>query len=445
MTPIHRREFLGTSAAGAAGLALPLAAAGQKAAAADKIRVALVGCGGMGRANLHDFMRLPEVEITALCDVDTHHISDAMKDVEKAKRPSGRVKTSQDFRKVLDNKDVDAVIVATPDHWHAYVLIAACAAGKDVYCEKPLSHNIVEGRAMVNAAKKNKRVVQIGTQQRSGTHFQDAVKYVQSGKLGHVYMCRTWITNNSGPEGAGNPPDVDHAPPGVDYELWLGPAPKRKFNPNRFHYQFRWFWDYGNGLCNDWGVHLNDIILWGMRVASPLSVSALGGRQEIKDNSDTPDTLDVYYEFPGFTHVYTVRRGRTLYGFHGLGHGMEFEGTAGTLTLDRGGWVVRDKDRRQTQRHGGSDQHFPHVKNFLHCVRSHSEKPASDIEAMHHATVTAHLANISYKVQRRVYWDPAGERCYRGYDPVSRRFLHEDGEANAYLLREPRKPWSLTS
>jgi predicted dehydrogenase len=446
MSSLQRREFMGSSAALAAGLAVPVAAAGPqpKRAAGDKLRVGLVGCGGMGRADLHDFMRLPEVEITALCDVDTHHIHDAMKDVEKGKRPADRVKTFQDFRKVIDSKDVDAVIVGTPDHWHAYVLIAACAAGKDVYCEKPLSHNIVEGRAMVSAARKHKRVVQIGTQQRSGTHFQEAVKYVRSGKLGHVFMCRTWITNGTPPQGAGNPPDEDRAPAGVDYEMWLGPAPEHKFNRNRFHHQFRWFWDYGNGLCNDWGVHLNDIILWGMQVASPLSVCAQGGKQEMKDNSDTPDTLDVYYEYPGFTHVYTVRRGRKLYGFHGRGHGMEFEGTAGTLTLDRGGWLVRDKDGRQTERHGGSDQHYPHVKNFLHCVRHRGEKTASDIEDMHHATVTAHLANISYKVKRRIYWDPVNERCYRGYDAVAKKFLHEDGEANAYLLREPRKPWSLT-
>jgi predicted dehydrogenase len=445
--PIHRRKFLGTSAAFAAGLTAPFALAEdrKKVAASDKIRVALVGCGGMGRYNLTDFMRFPEVEIVGLCDVDSHHLNDTMKQVEQARRPTDRVKTARDFRKIVESKDVDAVIVGTPDHWHAYVLIAACANDKDVYCEKPLSHNIVEGRAMVNAAKNHKRVVQIGTQQRSGQHFIDAVKYVQAGKLGHVYMCRTWITNGSPPDQIGNPPDKDHAPEGVDYEMWLGPAPKHRFNPNRFHHNFRWFFDYGNGLCNDWGVHLNDVILWGMKVASPRSVSAVGGKQEMKDNSDTPDTLDIYYEYPGFTHVYTVRRGRTLFGFHGKSHGMEFEGTGGTLTLDRGEWFVTSpRDGKVVERHGGSDQHYPHVRNFLQCIRNRLEKTASAIEDMHHATVTAHLANISYKIKRRVYWNPANERCFRGYDPKTGKFLHEDGEANAYLLREPRKPWSLT-
>jgi predicted dehydrogenase len=447
MSSIHRRQFLGASAAVAAGLAVPHVLGAEKKAvsANDKVRVALIGCGGMGRYNLSDFMRLPDFEVTGVCDVDRNHINDTLKQIEQAKRPAGKVKTSQDFRKILDSKDVDAVIVGTPDHWHAYVLIAACASGKDVYCEKPLSHNIVEGRAMVNAAKNHKRVVQIGTQQRSGQHFKDAVKYVQSGKLGHVFMCRTWITNGTPPEGCGNPPDQDQPPAGVDYDMWLGPAPKRKFNRARFHHDFRWFFDYGNGLCNDWGVHLNDVILWGMKVASPLSVSAVGGKQEMKDNSDTPDTLDIYYEYSGFTHVYTVRRGRTLFGFHGS-HGMEFQGSHGTLTLDRGGWWVRPEGTHvKAERHGGSEQHFAHVNNFLHCLRHRSEKTASDIEDMHHATVTAHLANISYKVKRRIYWDAAHERCYRGYDHANKKFLVEDAQANAYLLREPRKPWSLTS
>lgn len=445
MNAMHRRTFLGSSAA--AGLAAPLAhaVASHRVAANDKVVCALVGCGGMGRGDLGAFMRIPDFEVAAVCDIDPRHVGNAMNDIKKSKRSTDNVKAESDFRKIIERKDIDAVIVGTPDHWHPYVLIAACAAGKDVYCEKPLSHNIVEGRAMVTAAQRNKRIVQIGTQQRSGKHFQDAVKYVQSGKLGHVYMCRTWITNGTGPEGNGNPTDQDKAPDGVDYDMWLGPAPKRPFNANRFHYNFRWFWDYGSGLCNDWGVHLNDLILWGMNVKAPLSVSAVGGRHEIKDNSDTPDTLDVFFEYPQFTHVYTVRRGRTLYGFHRKGHGMEYQGVNGTLTLDRGGWFVTPEgDRVAAEKHGSSDQHFAHVQNFLHCIRNRSEKTASDIEDMHRATTTCHLANISYKVKRRIYWDAENERCYRGYDPAAKKFMNEDAEANAYLLREPRKPWSLT-
>jgi predicted dehydrogenase len=433
--------FLGTSASLVAGAGL---AQQKKVSANEKVTVALVGCGGMGRANLRDFVRLPDFEVVALCDPDPAQIENAIGDLKKAQRPIDKLQVEKDFRKVIERKDLDCVIIGTPDHWHAYILIAACASGKDVYCEKPLSHNIVEGRAMVEAARKHRRVVQIGTQQRSGQHFKDAVAFVQSGKLGHVYQCRTWITNGTPPEGVGNPPDSE-PPKGVDYDLWLGPAPQRPFNRSRFHLSFRWFWDYGNGLCNDWGVHLNDIILWGMKVQAPLSVIACGGKQEMKDNSDTPDTLDISYEYPGFTHIYTVRRGRTLFGFYNKSHGMEFVGTDATLTLDRAGWFVTPAAGGEVQKFPGSEQHFAHVQNFLHCLRHRDARPASAIEDMHRATTTCHLANISYKVQRRIWWDPVNERCYRGYDPVKKQFLHEDTEANAYLLREPRKPWSLTS
>ncbi len=447
MNPVNRRQFLGTSAALSAGLALPAAADEKKAVASnEKVTVALIGCGGMGRADLHDFMRLPDFEIVALCDPDPAHIRDAANDIERAGRPTHKLQTEKDFRKIVERKDLDAVIVGTPDHWHAYVLIAACANGKDVYCEKPLSHNIVEGRAMVEAARKNGRVVQIGTQQRSGRHFKDAVAYVQSGKLGDVFLCRTWITNNSPPDYIGNPPDEDNPPPGVDYEMWLGPAPEHKFNRNRFHHNFRWFWDYGNGLCNDWGVHLNDIILWAMKVRAPLTVFSTGGKYDIRDNSDTPDVLDVHYQYPTFTHIYTVRRGKYHYSHPDRSHGMEFHGTNGVLTLDRGGWVVTPGNVHvKAEHHGSSEQHFAHVKNFLHCVRNRSEKTASDIEDMHRATTTCHLANIAYKLKRRVAWDADQERCYRGYDPNTRKPVGEDAEANAYLLREPRKPWSLTT
>jgi predicted dehydrogenase len=446
MNNLTRRQFLGASAVAAAGLASPLALAddAKKVAVNDKIRVALVGCGGMGRGNLRDFVRLPDFEVVALCDPDPRQIEGALGDLKKANQPTEHVKSDKDFRKVVESKDVDAVICGTPDHWHAYVLLATCANGKDVYCEKPLSHNIVEGRKMVEAARRNKRVVQIGTQQRSGQHFKDAVHYVQSGQLGKVTLCRTWITNHSRPDETGNPPD-SAPPPGVDYDLWLGPAPERPFNRNRFHYNFRWWWDYGNGLCNDWGVHVNDIILWAMQVQAPLAVWATGGRYDMKDNTDTPDTLDIHYTYPNFTHIYTVRRGMYHYGKLDRGHGMEFHGTKGILTLDREGWVVTaEGERQQPEEHGGSEQHFGHVQNFLHCLRHRDEKTASDIEDMHRATSTCHLGNISYKLGRRIYWDAEQERCYRRYDPETKRFIQEDADANAYLLREPRKPWSLT-
>lgn len=450
---MHRRNFLAASALAATSATLPLAADDEKKVSAnDKINVALVGCGGMGNGRLQGFSHLPDFDVIGLCDIDERQIGNSMQILEKAKRPTSSVKTYEDYRKMFDQlKDLDAVIIGTPDHHHAYALIAAAHAGKngnglDVFCEKPLSHNLVEGRKMVEAIRKQKRVCQIGTQQRSGKHFQDAVKYVQSGKLGHVYLCKTWITNMTDPNGCGNPPDVAIAPRGVDYDLWLGPAPLRRFNQARFHGNFRWFMDYGNGLCNDWGVHLNDIVLWAMQVKAPLAVAATGGKFEMQDNSDTPDTLDIAYEYPGFMHIYTVRRGRMHGGFGGRGHGIEFEGTKGTLTLDRGGWVVtpaKDSDL-EAEKHGSSDQDMSHIRNFLACLRDRDQKTNSDIEDMHRATTTCHLANISYRTGHKLYWDADAERCYRGYDLKQQKFVHEDGDANAWLFREPRSGWKLS-
>lgn len=263
-------------------------------------------------------------------------------------------------------------------------------------------------------------------------------------------MCRTWATNFWPPDKLGSPAD-DNPPPGVDYDMWIGPAPKRAFNQNRFHRHFRWFWDYGNGLVNDWGVHLNDVVLWAMNETAPISVSAVGGKQWLTGNTETPDTLDVYFEYPTFTHVCTVRQGKNLVGFGKRLHGMEFQGSNGTLTLDREGWETTPSDRTSAdaaiavENHPGVDSHYDHVRNFLDCMVQREQQPASTIEAMHRATNLSHLANISYKVKRRIYWSADDELCYRGYDSLARRFIDVDAEANSFLFREPRRPWSLGS
>lgn len=465
---LGRREFLGIAGAAATLSATSIASANPapkkdpndlsqiqaergRVQPSEKLTVALIGCGGMGRADLRDFLRVPEVQVAAVCDVDKRRWEGALKDVEKAGHPPEGVDAYQDFRRIIDRKDVDAVIIGAPDHWHAIPLIYACQAGKDAYCEKPLSHNIVEGRAMVRAARENKRVVQIGTQQRSGSHFQDAAEYVRSGKLGKVHFCRTWINNrNNSPDGDGNPPDGE-PPAEVDYDMWLGPAPKRPFNPVRFHYNYRWFFDYGNGLCNDWGVHLNDIVLWAMGVQAPKAVCASGGKYVLTDISDTPDTMEVLYEYPNFTHVYSIRRCCDSSAMRDSSHGIEFQGSNGCLVLTRGGWYVIPDERVlddggkqprvEAEKHGGSDQHWPHVQNFVACVKSR-EKTASDIEDMHRATTTCHLANISLRVGRKIYWDAEAERC-RLWDSKTGQLTGEDMDANAYLFREPRKPWSI--
>jgi predicted dehydrogenase len=447
---VSRRDFLGSTGRLAGGAAAAWSALhpavhiarGEAVAANEKIAIALIGCGGMGNYDLDDFMRAPEVTVAALCDVDDRHLQSTAEKVEKkyGKRPG----TTRDFRAIVDRKDIDAVVIGTPDHWHALPFVAACMAGKDVYCEKPVSHNILEGRAMVNAARRYKRVSQIGTQQRSGEHFQKAVKLVQEGKLGRVTLTRTWNFSNETPNGFGRPADEPHAPKGVDYDRWLGPAPHHAFNSMRFHGTFRWFFDYAAGMIGDWNVHLQDIIHWGMEVTAPKSVHAVGGRYVVNDLRDTPDTMIVTYEFEGkqgpFIQMYEMRKGNG-YGIGGdSGHGMQFHGTDATLYVDRGGFKLvpeRDgkKDRTPAVTSGGSDQHWPHVQNFLRCVKSR-ERCICDIETGHTSTVVCHLGNISLKVGRKIYWNAADERVV---DKEGR----PDAEANALLGREYRRGYEL--
>jgi predicted dehydrogenase len=443
---LNRREFLGTSGrltvgGAAAWSALHPAIRTSQAAlvpASEKVNVALIGCGGMGTYNLEDFMRADEVRVAALCDVDDEHLNQTADKVEK--KYGSRPKTTKDYREVLDDKSIDAVIIGTPDHWHAIPFVAACLAGKDVYCEKPVSHNILEGRAMVNAARRYKRVNQIGTQQRSGEHFQKAVKLVQDGKLGRVSLTRTWNFENESPHGMGRLADQPRAPEGVDYDRWLGPAPVRPFNPRRFHGTFRWFFDYAAGMIGDWNVHLQDIIHWGMNVQAPKSVHASGGKYTLDDLRDTPDTMVVTYEFDGpqgpFIQLYEMRKGNARGIAGNPGHGMQFHGTDATLYLDRDGFeVFPEGERTAAVKSGGSDQHWPHVQNFLACVKSR-EKCICDIATGHTSTVVCHLGNISMKVGRKIYWDAANEK-------VIDKDGRPDAEANTLLGREYRKGYEL--
>ncbi len=408
-------------------------ARGATAPASETIRVALIGCGGQGTYDLDMFMRAPEVAVAALCDVDQRHLNRTAGRVEKkyGKKPD----LTGDFHAILDRKDVDAVIIGTPDHWHAIPFIYACMAGKDVYCEKPICHNIKEGRAMVNAARRYHRVTQIGTQQRSGEHFQRAVKLVQEGKLGRISLTRTWNFSNEAPYGCGKPMDHDQAPPGVDYDRWLGPAPKRPFNRARFHGTFRWFYDYAAGMIGDWNVHLQDIIHWAMGVTSPRSVHAAGGKFTLDDIRDTPDTLVVTYEFDSphgpFIQLYEMRKGNN----HGIGgdpgHGMQFHGTEATLHLDRGGFqLISERQRAAAVKSGSSDQNWPHVQDFLRCVKTR-KRCISDVETGHTSTAVCHLGNISYKLGRDVHFDPRIE-TFPG-----------DKEASALLTKQYRKEYPL--
>jgi predicted dehydrogenase len=390
----------------------------------------VIGCGGQGRWNLRDFQKTGQVEIAAVCDVYDANMA------QLAELSDGKPAQYKDYRRILERKDIDFVIISTPDHWHALPMIEACDAGKDVYVEKPLSLTVVEGRRMVEAARRNRRVVQAGTQQRSGRHFQEAVEIVRSGRIGVVSSVRTWNYANQYPLGIGNPPDT--APlPGLDWDLWLGPAPKLPYNRNRCLYNFRWFWDYSGGMMTDWGTHLVDVVHWAMGVDAPTSVYAAGGKLQLRDNRETPDTLEVVYEYPGFVlnYSYRILNGR---GVDGHGYGIQFHGSEGTLFVDRGGYELFPEPARDESlpppiaaaKAGGSPQHYPHVVDFLECLKSR-KPPNSDVEICHRSTSACHLANISYKTKRRIAWDGKTEQ------------ITSDPEAAQLLQKEYRSPWKL--
>ncbi len=454
---MNRRQVLqhGSSTAGVAAGVHSLLNPKRAVAANDRLGVALIGCGGMGRMNLADFLKQPEVSAVAVCDVFQSNLEKALGLTQ------GRAKTYADYRRLLENKDVDAVIIATPDHWHALTCIDACNAEKDVYVEKPISHCIREGRLMVEAARRNHRVVQVGLQQRSGTHFQRAVKIVQEGQLGKIHYVQCWNHEFSKPEGMGNPPDSD-PPPGLDWDFWLGPAPKVSFNMNRFGGTFRWFFDYGGGKLADWGSHLIDIVHWAMKVESPLSATASGGKYYLTDNRDTPDTHEVIYEYPGFLLHYSTLQHST-YGHNGQSgakpfgsYGILFQGTLGTLFIDRAGYEVTPQMEMNTEPVGTllrdvddltgtslyytskltaargttSLQHLPHVRNFLDCLKTR-QRPNADIEVGHWATTTCHLGNISLRVGRKILWDAKQEK------------ITNHAQANAMVTRQYRAPWKL--
>ncbi|HKE21113.1 MAG TPA: Gfo/Idh/MocA family oxidoreductase [Bryobacteraceae bacterium] len=431
------------------------AATGQAAAAPnDRIGVALIGCGNMGRMDVQDFQKSPEVEVVAICDVD----QDRQKALANLAAPKATL--YHDYRRVLDDRNVNVVIVATPDHWHPLITVDACNAGKDVYVEKPVSNRVREGRLMVEAARRNQRVVQVGLQQRSGTHFQRAAKIVQSGDLGDIHYVQCWIHERQG-KGMAAP---DSAPPAnMDWDFWLGPAQAVSFNKAYHPGGWRNFYNFGGGRITDWGVHLIDTVHFAMGKDQPLSVSANGAKFYVQDRRDTPDTQEVIWEYPGFLVHYTHLM-HNSYGNNGnLGnkpfgsYGIQFHGTRGTLFIDRNGYEVSPQ-MQQHMEPGGvssrsafddlagisvyytldgvsgrgttSEQHLPHVRNFLDCVKTR-QKPISDIEVGHRSTAACHLGNVAYRVGRKLKWDSQTEQVVG------------DEEANRMLTRSYRGPWRL--
>ncbi len=432
--PTTRRRFLGATATAAVAATWTGArtyAAGASAAPGpnDTINLGLIGCGGRGRYLLSRFQELPGVRIVAVADVNDPR-------AEAIRQPAGgdKVQVFHDYRKLLEINDIQAVIVATNKHWHALPMVHACQAGKDVYTEKPLAHSIGEGRAMVQAAEKYSRIVQIGTQQHSCQRYQEAVEIIRSGQLGEISEVKVWDYENQYP-GWGSPPDCD-PPAGLDWDFWLGPAPKVPYNPNYFLHDY-WFFDYAGSFQCDWAVHHYDIVHWAMGVDRPKTVVAMGGMMCFPENNlQYPDTLDAIVEYPpgpvakkGFIMQYTFRGGCRR---EHRSHGKCFFGTKGSLIIDRGGYTItpenaiEDKSKLVTV-DGTTDNH---AQVFLECVKSRKQ-PAANAEVGHYATIPGHLMNISWRSGRKIQWDAEKEE------------VKDDPEANALVHKKYRAPWKL--
>ncbi len=422
--PKTRRTFLRQSAIAAAGISaaglVPAYLGARSAFPNDKIRFGVIGCNGMGWSNMRSLLNLPEVDCVALADVDQRVLDRRSADVQE--RRGAKPKLYKDYRRLLEDDSIDAVVIGTPDHWHCLITCDALAAGKHVYCEKPLANSIEECRVMMAAAKNSGKLVQVGQWQRSGTHYAQAIDLVRSGRLGNIRLVKTWAY-----QGWMKPVPVqpnEPAPEGVDYGMWLGPAPDRPFNPNRFHFNFRWFWDYAGGLMTDWGVHEIDIALYAMNAVAPKSVMASGGKLAYPDDaSETPDTLQTVYEYDGFNMLWEHATGIDG-GNYGRTEGIAFIGNNGTLVVNRGGWeIIPEKEFSEEKGlwvnkmedypdHGRQGDYLDlHTRNFVEAMQKNDAahlKCSIDSGAI--AAINAHMGNIAYKVGRKIYWDEAAGR-----------------------------------
>ncbi len=403
----------------------------------DKIRLGVIGCKGMGWSNMRSLLRLSEVDCVALCDVDQAVLDSRCKDAEEI---TGQIpKKYKDFRKLLEDKDIDAVVIGTPDHWHTIMTITALQAGKHIYVEKPLANSIGECYDMVKAARNSSKLIQVGQWQRSGSHYRNALDFLQSGKLGKVRLVKTWAY-----QGWMKPvpikPDAP-VPPGVDYDMWLGPAPKRPFNENRFHFTFRWFWDYAGGLMTDWGVHEIDIALLGMKATTPKSVIASGGKFAYSDDaSETPDTMQAVFEYDDFNMLWEHALGIDG-GNYGKSEGIAFVGNKGTLVLYRQGWeIIPEKENvdemtlykmeaipYQSRKDNYLDAH---TSNFIDAIKANdASKLHCGIESGSLAAINAHMGNIAMKSGNKIYWHPESLN------------FGKDGKANEMLSVHYQNGW----
>ena len=418
-----RRTFITQSATAAAGVTLgaafpvraQLRRSTVRTAPSDQLNVGVIGAKGMGWSDMRSHLKVAGVNCVALADVDRSVLTERTKDLEAMGRKAPQV--FDDYRRMLERKDIDAVIVGTPDHWHCLAMTDAVSAGKHVYVEKPIANSIEECRVMQAAAKRSGRMVQVGQWQRSGPHYESAIAYVRSGKLGRIRVVKVWAY-----QGWMKPvprlPDGP-VPAGVNYDLWLGPAPKRAFNPNRFHFNFRWFWDYAGGLMTDWGVHEIDIALYAMNATAPKSVMASGGKFAYPDDaSETPDTLQAVFEYDGFNMLWEHATGIDG-GPYGRPEGIAFIGNNGTLVVNRGGWEVipetetvddlrKFKLEAVPQQFNQGDILDLHTQNFVDAIRKNDTSMLKcGIDTGSVAAINAQMGNIALRTGRKVFWDAA--------------------------------------
>jgi predicted dehydrogenase len=410
---MHRRYFFQSALAAALTTR-------RAVGAGDKVRVAMMGVRGRGRALTSEFAQLADVEITHICDIDAGVVGRAQQVVQDHKRP--RPPVISDIRRALEDKNVDAIVIATPDHWHAPATILACDAGKDVYVEKPAAHNAREGRLMVEAARRNKRIVQHGTQARSRRSTIEAIEYARSGKIGRVLMAKAWnvqLRENIGRRS-------DSAPPaGVDYDTWTGPAPMLPFNENRFHYKWHWNWNYGTGDMGNDGVHQLDQARWALGVGLPTHVSGMGRKLFFDDDQQTPDTMNITFNYPDKVLMFEMRIW-SPYLMEDADNAVNIYGTEGMVHTGRNNRVYDAKGKLVKQWDASPDTH---ARNFVDCVKSR-KAPNAEIEIGHESTMLCHLGNIVARTGRALRFDPKTEK------------IVNDPEATKLLSREYRKHWS---
>jgi predicted dehydrogenase len=417
-----RRQLVQTA------IAFPAILKGGRAAPNDRINMGFIGVGGMGMSRLRGFLKHTDVDPVAICDLDQKHVDRAMAYVKQERNTAPE--TYSDYRKLLARKDIDAVCIATPDHWHALPTVQACQAGKDVFVEKPLSYSIGEGRAMVAAARRHQRVTQMGNHIHNDLpNYRRVVELVRSGIIGKVHRVAVWKTSET--KGLGRPADAP-PPAGFDYDFWLGPAPKRPYNENRAHFNYRYFWDYSGGTFIDFWCHITDVVYWALDLTAPTSIAATGRRQLEDDNAETPNFLEVQYAFPGVEMVWSLNPVGPP-GMEDWHIGAAFQGMDGTIVTNYGEHRLYRKGKlvMDFERPAPTIADSPgHLREFLDSVKSR-KLTTCDVEYGHKLTKAGLLGNIALRTGRRIHWQDANET------------ILGDKEAARLLTRKYRKPWKL--